>query len=74
MISVVVVLLLDVCEEPVFEKGVAGFNYGFKECVKVVEVVDKNSLVSISSIRVMVADSLDNFLFAPDLSHTAAEK
>lgn len=74
MISVVVVLLLDVCEEPIFEKGIAGFNNGFEECVKVVEIVNRYSLVAVISISGIVADSLYNLLFAPDLGHRATEE
>lgn len=53
---------------------IGSFYNGLDKGVEGVEMIDRNSLVTISSIGAIVADRLDNLLFTPDLSHGATQK
>lgn len=53
---------------------IGSFYNGLDKGVEGVEMIDRNSLVTISSIGAIVADLLDNLLFTPDLSHGATQK
>lgn len=74
MVSGVFILFFDVCKEPVFKMRIGSFYNGLDKGVEGVEMIDRNSLVTISSIGAIVADRLDNLLFTPDLSHGATQK